>query len=83
MPCCRMNACARRRSARSGAPCGIFLPPSFTHAPALGLEHVRLLPDVLAAAAELRRATDDETQAQLAAARDEPIIFPIAENAPR
>jgi aryl-alcohol dehydrogenase-like predicted oxidoreductase len=44
---------------------------------------VRLLPDVLAAAAELRRATDDETQAQLAAARDEPIIFPIAENAPR
>jgi hypothetical protein len=42
---------------------------------------VRLLPDVLAAAAELRPTTDDERRAQLVAAADEPIIFPIAENA--
>jgi aryl-alcohol dehydrogenase-like predicted oxidoreductase len=44
---------------------------------------VRLLPDVLAAAAEYRPATTDETQAALAGAGDEPIIFPIAAHAPR
>jgi hypothetical protein len=42
---------------------------------------VRLLPDVLAAAAQLRPATEEERRAQLAAAGDEPIIFPLAENA--
>ena len=44
---------------------------------------VRLLPDVLAAAAEFRPATADEMSAQLASAADEPIIFPIAANAQR
>jgi aryl-alcohol dehydrogenase-like predicted oxidoreductase len=42
---------------------------------------VRLLPDVLAAAATYDHVTEPERQALLAAAADEPIIFPIAENA--
>jgi aryl-alcohol dehydrogenase-like predicted oxidoreductase len=44
---------------------------------------VRLLPDVLAAAATYDVMTEPERQAQLAVAGDEPIIFPIADNARR